>query len=90
MKGSLFLAAGILLALGIFFARDRLKRAFQIGGILYAVVLVGRLLVYGFQDGDNFLDILIVGGAFLLVWVVAWAGTRAALKYRERPGQRHE
>jgi hypothetical protein len=90
MKSSLFLAAGILLALGIFFARDRLKRAFQLGAILYAVVLVGRLLLYGFQDGDNFLDILIVGGSFLLVWVVAWAGTRAVLKYREQSGQQRK
>jgi hypothetical protein len=84
MRATLFLAVGILLALGIFFARDRVKRAFQIGGVLYAIVLVFRFLVFGMGDRDNFLDLLTVIAAFFLVWLIAWAGTRAVLAYRAR------
>ena len=84
MRNSLFLALGILLVLGIFFARDRVKRAFQIGAALYAVVLVFRFLIFGLGDPDNFFDLVIVFGVFFLVWLVAWVGTRAALRYRER------
>ena len=84
MRNSLFLALGILLVLGIFFARDRVKRAFQIGAALYAVVLVFRFLIFGLGDPDNFFDLVIVFGVFFLVWLVAWVGTRAALRYRAR------
>ena len=84
MRNTLFLALGILLVLGIFFARDRVKRAFQIGAVLYGIVLVFRFLVFGFGDPDNFLDLVIVLGIFFLVWLVAWAGTRALLRYRVR------
>jgi len=84
MRNTLFLALGILLVLGIFFARDRVKRAFQIGAVLYAIILVFRFLVFGLGDPDNFLDLAVVFGLFFLVWLVAWAGTRAALRYRER------
>lgn len=88
MRNTLFLAVGILLVLGIFFARDRVKQAFQVGAVLYAIVLVFRFLVVGFGDPDNFLDLLIVFAAFFLVWLIAWGGTRAVLRYRaktERP-----
>lgn len=88
MRNTLFLAVGILLALGIFFARDRVKQAFQIGAVLYAIVLIFRFLVLGFGDPDNFLDLLIIFSAFFLVWLVAWGGTRAVLRHRaksERP-----
>ena len=88
MRNTLLLAVGILLVLGIFFARDRVKQAFQVGAVLYAIVLVFRFLVVGFGDPENFLDLLIVFAAFFLVWVIAWAGTRAVLRYRaktERP-----
>jgi hypothetical protein len=84
MRNTLFLAVGILLALGIFFARDRVKQAFQVGAVLYAVVLVFRFLVFGIGDPDNFLDLVVVFGIFFLVWLAAWAGTRALLRYRER------
>lgn len=84
MRSSLFLALGILLLLGIFFARDRVKQAFQVGAVLYGIVLVFRFLVFGLGDPDNFLDIAIVFAAFFLVWVVAWGGTRAVLRYRAR------
>ena len=84
MRNSLFLALGIMLALGIFFARDRVKQAFQVGAVLYGIVLVFRFLVFGFGDPDNFLDLVIVFGVFFLVWLIAWAGTRAVLRYRAR------
>jgi hypothetical protein len=79
-----FLAVGILLALGTFFARDRLKKAFQIGAVLYAIVLAARFLVFGIGDLDNFLDLLVVFAAFFLIWLIAWGGTRAVLRYRAR------
>ena len=83
MKNLLFLLVFVLLAFGIFFARDRVRRACQLGAVLYAGVLVIRLLVYGFQDSDNFLDILAVAAVFLAVWGIGWAITRAVLEYRE-------
>jgi hypothetical protein len=87
MRNTLFLALGILLVLGIFFARDRVKQAFQIGAVLYGIVLVFRFLVFGLGDPDNFLDIVIVFAAFFLVWLIAWGGTRAVLRHRERSGR---
>ena len=84
MRNTLFLALGILLTLGIFFARDRVKQAFQVGAVLYAIVLVFRFLIFGLGDPENFLDIGIVFAAFFLVWLIAWGGTRAVLRYRER------
>ena len=80
----LFLLIGLILVLGIFFARDRVKRAFQLGAALYAVVLVFRFLVIGFGDPDNFVDLLSIFVAFFLVWLVAWGGTQAILRYRAR------
>ena len=84
MRNFLFFVAFVLLAFGIFFARDRVRRACQIGAVIYAIVLVVRLLVYGFQDSDNFLDILAVGSVFFAVWLVGWAATRAVLQYQAR------
>ena len=76
--------------LGIFFARDRAKQAFKVGAVLYAVVLVFRFLVFGFGDPDNFLDLLGVFAAFFVVWLVAWGGTQAILRYRARSGRHPE
>jgi uncharacterized membrane protein HdeD (DUF308 family) len=84
MRSTLFLAVGILLVLGIFFARDRVKQAFQVGAVLYAVILVFRFLLFGIGDPDNFLDLVVIFAAFFLVWAIAWGGTRAVLRYRER------
>jgi peptidoglycan biosynthesis protein MviN/MurJ (putative lipid II flippase) len=84
MRSTLFLAVGILLVLGIFFARDRVKQAFQVGAVLYAVVLVFRFLLFGFGDPDNFLDVAVIFAAFFVVWLLAWGGTRAILRRRER------
>ena len=84
MRNTLFLALGILLVLGIVFARDRVKRAFQIGAVLYGIVLAFRFLVFGLGDPDNFLDLVVVFVVFFLVWLAAWAGTRAVLRHRAR------
>lgn len=84
MSKTLLLVVGIVLALGLIFARDRLKRAVQIGALLYGVVLVARFVIFGLGDADNLLDLLTVGFVFFLVWLVAWAGTRFALRARER------
>jgi hypothetical protein len=84
MRNLLFLLVGVLIVFGIFFARDRVKRAFQIGAVLYAIVLVFRFLVFGIGDPDNFLDIVAVFAAFFLVWLIAWGGTQAVLRYRQR------
>jgi predicted MFS family arabinose efflux permease len=78
------LIAGLLLALGVVFGGARLKRAFQIGAVLYAVVLVVRLLVFGFGDRDNLTDILTLVSIFFLIWLLAWGGTQVALRYRSR------
>jgi hypothetical protein len=42
MRSTLFLAVAILLGLGLFFARDRVRLAFQVGAVLYAISLVVR------------------------------------------------
>jgi hypothetical protein len=81
---TLLLVFGVLLALGMIFARDRLKRAFQLGAVLYAIVLVARLVLFGLGDSDNLLDLVTIGAVFFLVWLVAWAGTQAVLRYRAR------
>lgn len=84
MRNNLLLALGILIVLGLFFARDRVKRAFQIGAVLYAIILVIRFLLFGFGDPDNFFDVVVIFAAFFLVWLIAWGGTQAVLRYRER------
>jgi hypothetical protein len=84
---TLLLVFGVLLALGMIFARDRLKRAFQLGAVLYAIVLVVRLVLFGLGDSDNLMDLVTIGAIFFLVWLAAWAGTQAVLRYRERSGR---
>jgi hypothetical protein len=80
------LIAGLLLALGVLFGGARLKRAFQIGAVLYAIVLVVRLIVFGFGDRDNLTDVLTLIAIFFVIWLMAWGGTHAALRYRARSG----
>ncbi|MCC6179811.1 MAG: hypothetical protein IT305_31240 [Chloroflexi bacterium] len=84
MKSSLVLAAGILLVLGIFFARDRLKFAFKVGAVLYAVSLVARFFLFGATDPDNLLDIAIIAAVFFGIWAVGWLATHLTLRYRSR------
>ncbi len=87
MRNLIFLAVGILFTLGVFFARDRLKRAFQIGAVLYAVVLVARFLFFGMGDSDTLLDMLTLIAVFFLVWLVAWGVTQLILRSRGTPGR---
>lgn len=87
MRNLLFLAAAILIGLGIFFARDRLRRAFQIGAVLYAVVLVARFVIFGLGDSDTVLDILTLFAVFFLIWLIAWVATQAILRSRNRAGR---
>jgi hypothetical protein len=84
MRSTVFLAVFILLLLGVFFARDRLRRAFQVGAVAYAAVLLIRLLLFGFQDSENVVDLLMIGTFFLLIWLAGWAATTAILQRRER------
>jgi len=87
---SLFLAVALLLALGVIFTRNRLKLAFQLLAVAYALVLMARMVIFGLDDADNFLDLITIGVAFLLVCLVAWVAIQAVLRYRardERPGR---
>lgn len=77
----LVLAGFLLLILGVFFARERLKRAFQIGAVIYAIILVFRFLYAG---SDDVLDILTLGAIFFVIWLVAKAIVEAVLHRRER------
>ena len=81
---TLLLVAGIMLALGVVFARSRVKRAFQVGAAIYAVVLVARLVIFGLGDSESLLDLVTVVAVFFLIWLVVWAGTQAALRHRAR------
>ncbi len=84
MRSTFFLAVAILLGLGLFFARDRVRLAFQVGAALYAVTLVVRFLIFGFGDADDALAILTIVAFFFLIWLAAWWGTNAVLRRRER------
>ena len=84
MRSTLFLAVAILLGLGLFFARDRVRLAFQVGAALYAVSLVVRFLIFGFGDADDGLAIVTIAAAFFLIWLAAWWGTNLVLQRRER------
>ena len=85
MRSTIFMSVAILLALGLFFARDRVRIAFQVGAVLYAITLVGRFVMFGVGDDDNVVILLSVGAVFFLIWLAAWAGTNAILRRRERP-----
>lgn len=84
MRSTVFVALAILLGLGILFARDRLKLAFQVGAILYAVLLVFRFVLFARLESDNVVDLAMVVGFFALVWLIGWAATTAVLRHRAR------
>ncbi len=84
MRSTLFLAVAILLGLGLFFARDRVRLAFQVGAVLYAITLVVRFFIFGFGDADDALGIVTIAAVFFLIWLGAWWGTNAILRRRER------
>lgn len=84
MRNTILLAGFLLLLLGVVFARDRVKRAFQIGAVLYAISLVLRFLVFGMGDRDSLLDLLTIGAVFFMIWLVANAIVETVLRRRER------
>lgn len=84
MRSTLFFTIAILLVLGILFARDRLRLAFQVGAALYAVTLVFRFFVFSRADPDNLVDLATVLAVFGLVWLIAWGLTTAVLRHRRR------
>ncbi len=84
MRSSLLLAVAILLGLGVLFARDRIRRAFQIGAMLYAIVLVFRFVMFGRLESDNMGDLLLVLSIFGLIWLAGWLITAAILRHRAR------
>lgn len=84
MRSTLLFVIAILFGFGILFARDRLKRAFQVGAALYAVTLVVRFVVFGSADADNLVELAAVVAVVGLFWGLAWAVTTAILRYRKR------
>ena len=81
---SLLFAVAILLALGMVFARERVKLAFQVGAALYGVILIFRFLVFSRTDPENLFDLAAVLAIFGLLWVAAWGLTRLILRHRKR------
>ncbi len=84
MRSALFVSIAILLVLGVLFARERLKLAFRVGAVLYAVLLVVRFIIFGRADSDSLLDLLTVMAIFGLIWLAAWLATNAILRARAR------
>ena len=84
MRSTLFLAVAILLVLGMLFARDRVKLAFKVGAVLYAILLVFRFFVFSSTDPDNLFDLAVVLAIFALIWLAAWAATTAIQRRRNR------
>lgn len=84
MRSTLFFAVAILLTLGILFARERVKLAFQVGAALYAALMVARFFLFSSADPENLLDLVVIFGSFGLFWLAAWAATSAILRHRRR------
>jgi hypothetical protein len=84
MRNAVLLAGFLLLLLGVIFARDRVKLAFKVGAVLYAISLVIRFLIFGYGDRDSLLDILTIGAVFFVIWLIARAIVEEVLRRRER------
>jgi hypothetical protein len=84
MRKALLLAGFVVLILGIFFARDRLRLAFQIGAVLYVISIVARFFIFGFGDSDDLLNVIVVAGVLLVIWLIARAIVEAILERRKR------
>ncbi len=84
MRNALLLAGFVLLVLGIFLARDRLRLAFQIGAVLYAISVVARFFIFGFGDRDDLLNVIVVAAVMLVIWLVTKAIVEAILERRNR------
>jgi len=87
MRNAILLAGFLILALGVFFARDRVKRAFQIGAVLYAISIVVRFFIFGVGDRDSLMDVLTILAIFFLIWLVARAIVEMILERRRRSGR---
>ena len=87
MRNAILLAGFLILALGVFFARDRVKRAFQIGAVLYAISIVARFFIFGVGDRDSLMDVLTILAIFFLIWLVARAIVEMILERRKRSGR---
>ncbi|MFN8524997.1 MAG: hypothetical protein U0821_18030 [Chloroflexota bacterium] len=84
MRSSLVAAGLILLVLGIFFARERLKLAFKVGAVLYGLLFIGRIFLFARADADNLSDLLLVFSIFGALWLVAWGVITAIRRYQAR------
>jgi cytochrome c biogenesis factor len=84
MRNALLLAGLLVLVLGMFLARDRVRLAFQVGAVLYAVSIVVRFFIFGFGDRDDVLNVIVVGAVMLLIWLVTKAIVEAILERRRR------
>ena len=84
MRSALVLAGFLVLVLGIFLARDRLRLAFQVGAVLYVISVVVRFFIFGFGDRDDVLNVIIVAGVMLVIWLVTKAIVEAILERRKR------
>ena len=82
MRTLLFLSVGVLLLLGIYFARDRVQKAFQIGAVLYTEY------VYPFQLAAIVLLIAIVAAISLTMRRRPPAPARRPPSPRPRPRAR--
>jgi cytochrome c biogenesis factor len=84
VRSTIFLAVAILLVLGIVFARDRVRLAFQVGAVLYAISLAVRFVIFGAGDDDNLVALLTVAAFFFLLWLAAKTAVDAVLRRRAR------
>jgi hypothetical protein len=84
MRNAIVFAGFLLLILGVFLARDRVRVAFQIGAVLYAVSLVVRFFIFGLGDPDNLLDLLTIFAVFFVIWLVARTIVEAIIRHRAR------
>ena len=84
MRNLLLLSGFVVLGLGIYFARDRVRVAFQVGAILYVISIVVRFFIFGFGDRDDLLNVIVVAGVLLVIWLVARGVVEAILERRKR------
>jgi hypothetical protein len=62
--------------------RRRLKLAFKVTALVYAVGMLARLLQIG-PDEQRLLEFALVTLAFAIFWLLVWAATRLISRRRE-------
>jgi hypothetical protein len=72
MKLLTTLLIAALAALMVYSVRRRVWLALRVGGIVYLVVLFGRLLLSSFSLSDRLEDLVWPILGILVVWVVLW------------------